>query len=164
MKALSERPGLQLSVPAVFNRAQDEPALRESGFQAQLVAARKAELAAKKQPVDAVTFASIRAEPTDYERLLISAFRQALGKDVPLPEPPPETTDPAARVLLLEDGVRQRVTVTDAEFFALAKGRAEAVQVLLLTDTGIDPGRVFLTAPAEGKADDAGVIMELALE
>jgi len=164
VKALSERPGLQLSVPAVFNRASDEPALRETGFEAKLVAARKAELAAKKQPVDAVTFASISADPQDYERLLVAVYRQEAGKDAPLPEPPPEATEPAARVPLLEDGLRQRVTVTDTEFFALAKSRAEAVQMLLLTDTGIDPGRVFLSAPAEGKADEAGVVMELALE
>ncbi len=164
VKALSERPGLQLSVPAVFNRALDEPALRETGFEAKLLAARKAELAAKKQSVDAVTLAGISADPKTYERLLVAVYRQEAGKDAPLPEPPPEATDPAARIPLLEEALRQRVMVTDAEFFALAKSRAEAVQTLLLTDTGIDPARVFLTSPAEGRADDAGVVMELALE
>jgi hypothetical protein len=34
----------------------------------------------------------------------------------------------------------------------------------LLTDTGIDPGRIFLVAPAEGKAGDNVVVMELALQ
>ena len=164
VKALSERPGLQLSVPAVFNRTLDEPALRETGFEAKLLAARKAELAAKKQSVDAVTLAGISADPKTYERLLVAVYRQEAGKDAPLPEPPPEATDPAARIPLLEEALRQRVMVTDAEFFALAKSRAEAVQTLLLTDTGIDPARVFLTSPAEGRADDAGVVMELALE
>jgi hypothetical protein len=38
------------------------------------------------------------------------------------------------------------------------------VQTRLLTDTGIDPGRVFLTAPAEGREGEAGVVMELALQ
>jgi len=163
-KALTERPGLQLNVPAVFSRAADEPALREAGLQAWVVAARKGELTAKKQPVDAVTFASVSAEPEAYLRLLTAIYRQEFGKDVPLPEPPPEATDPAARIALLEDGLRQRVPVSDAEFFALAKARAEAVQTVLLTDTGIDPGRVFLTAPAEGKVAEAGVVMELALQ
>jgi hypothetical protein len=151
-------------VPAVFNRAADEPALREDGLQAKLVAARKAELAAKKQPVEGVTFASVSAEPDAYEKLLTAVYRQEYGKDAPLPEPPPEATDPAARIRLLEDGLRQRVAVTDAEYFALAKARAEAVQTSLLTDTGIDPGRVFLAAPTEGKAGESGVVMELALE
>ncbi|MEQ1800749.1 MAG: DUF748 domain-containing protein [Gammaproteobacteria bacterium] len=164
VKALNERPGLQLSVPAVFNRATDEPALRKAGFEARLVAARRAQLAAKKQPVDAVTFASVSAEPEPYQRLLTEVYRQEFGKDAALPEPPPENTDPAARTALIEDAVRERVTVADAEYFALAKARADGVQARLLTDTGVDPGRVFLTAPAEGKADEAGVIMELALQ
>ena len=81
-----------------------------------------------------------------------------------LPEPPPDATGPAASIPLLEDGLRQRVAVTDAEFFALGKARAEVVQTRLLTGTGIDPGRVFLTMPAEGKGDEAGVVMELALQ
>ena len=67
-KALTERPGLKLSVPAVFNSAADEPALREAGLQGKLVAARKAELAAKKQPVDGVTFASLSADPEAYQK------------------------------------------------------------------------------------------------
>lgn len=164
VKALNERPGLQLSVPAVFNSAADEPALREAGLQAKLVAARKAELAARKQPVDGVTFASVSAEPEAYQKLLAAVYRQEYGKDAPLPEPPPEATDPEARIRLLEDSLRQRVAVTDTEFFALAKARAEAVQTALLTDTGVDPARVFLTAPAEGKVGEAGVVMELALQ
>lgn len=164
VKALTERPGLQLTVPAVFNRAADEPALRQAGLQDWLVAVRRAELAAKKQPVDAVTFASLSAEPEAYQRLLTAVYRQEYGKEVPLPEPPADAADPAARIPLLEEGLRQRVTVSDTEFFALAKGRAEAVQARLLTDTGIDPDRVFLISPAEGKAGDAGVVMELALQ
>ena len=164
VKALNERPGLQLTVPAVFNRAVDEPALREAGLQARLVAARRGELAARKQPVDDVTFAVVSSDPDGYLRLLKSVYRQEYGRDAPLPEPPPEATDPAAPVRLLEDALRQRVPVTDTGFFALAKARAEAVQARLLTDTGIDPGRVFLTAPAEAKAAGAGVVMELALQ
>lgn len=45
-----------------------------------------------------------------------------------------------------------------------ADPRAEVVLSLLLTDTRIDPGRVLLIAPAEGKAGDNGVVMELALQ
>jgi uncharacterized protein involved in outer membrane biogenesis len=164
VKALTERPGLRLSVPAVYNRAADEPALRETGLQARLVAARRAELAAKKQPADGVTFAGLSSEPEAYGKLLTAVYRQEYGKDAPLPEPTPEATDPEARIRLLEDGLRQRVAVSDTEYFALAKARAEAVQTRLLTDTSIDPGRVFLAAPTEGKAGDAGVVMELALE
>ncbi len=164
VKALIERPGLQLSVPAVFSKTADGPVLAEAGFQARLVAARKAELAAKKQALDDVSYATLSADPKAYLTLLTTVYRQEYGDDVPVPEPPPEATDPGAQISLLEEGLRQRVAVTDVELFALAKARADAVQSLLLTDTGIDPGRVFLVAPAEGKADAAGVVMELALQ
>jgi len=163
-RALAERPGLRLTVPAVFNRGADESSLREAGLQARLIAAHRAELGAKTQPVAAVTFTSLSAEPKAYERLLVAVHRQEYGKEVPLPELPPEATDPAARIPLLEEALRQRVPVTDTEFFALAKARADGVQSALLTNTGIDPGRVFLTAPAEARADEAGVVMELALQ
>lgn len=163
VQALKERPGLELSVPAVFNRAADEPALREAGLRSRLVTARRAELAAKKQGGDSVTFATVSAEPKAYQQLLFTVYRQEFGPDARLPPPPAESADPAAMVNLLEDAIRQRVAVTDNEFFALARARAEGVQALLLTDTGIDPGRVFLAAPLEGKATDAGVVMELAL-
>ncbi len=164
VQALNERPGLQLSVPAVFSKTADGPVLTEAGLQARLVAARKAELVAKKQPVEGVSFATISADPKAYLKLLTIFYRQEYGDDVPVPEPPPEATDPTVQISLLEEGLRQRVAVTDTELFALAKARAEAVQSLLLTDTGIDPGRVFLVAPAEGKTDAAGVVMELALQ
>jgi uncharacterized protein involved in outer membrane biogenesis len=164
VQALNERPGLQLSVPAVFNRAADGPVLTEAGFQARLVEARKSQLASKKQAVEDASFETLSADPKAYLKLLTTVYRQEYGDDVPLPEPPPEATDPGAQIRLLEDGLRQRVEVSDVEFFALAKARAEGVQSLLLTDTGIDPGRVFLTAPAEGKAGEAGVVMELSLQ
>ena len=164
IQALNERPGLQLSVPAVFSKTVDSPALTEAGFQAKVVAARRAELSAKKQAGDDVSFETLSADPKAYLKLLTAVYRQEFGDDVSLPEPPPDATDPAAQIRLLEDGVRQRVEVTDVELFALAKARAEAVQSQLLTDTGIDPGRVFLVAPAEGKAGDNRVVMELALQ
>jgi len=49
------------------------------------------------------------------------------------------------------------------EIDALGRARAEVVQEKLLGDTGIDPGRVFLTSPAEAKVENGAVIMELAL-
>lgn len=164
VKALTERPGLKLTVPAVFNRAGDAPALKEAGLQQKLVAARRAELAAKKKPVDSIDYAAISADPGEHLRLLTALHRTIAGPDVAPPEPPPDAADPAARISLLEADLRNRIEVTDAEFFALAKARADNVQAQLLTGTGIDPARVFLSAPAEGKAGEGRVVMELALQ
>ncbi len=166
VKALNERPGLQLSVPAVFSRAADGPALQESAMRKQLIKTRQAELAAKKQPVDGVDYPALVNDPENHLRLLKAAYKKASASDPEPVEQPPEEADAAATISWFENELRQRIAVTDVELFALATARAEGVQSGLLsgTDNGIDPGRVFLVAPAEGKAGDTGVVMELALQ
>ena len=172
VKALTERPSLELSVPAVFNRSVDGPALVEIRLQQRVVAARKAQLAARKQPADAVAFEQIAADRAGYLREMNTLWQKEFGAGTKAPEPPPlaegapSPSGPElleARIAALEAGIRQRIEITDADLFELAKARAEAAQTQLLTDTGVDPGRVFLISPAEGKASDSGVAMELVL-
>jgi hypothetical protein len=71
--------------------------------------------------------------------------------------------DPAPRIAALEAALRGQLAAGDAEFFALARARAERVQALLLEGTGIAPERVFLVSPAEVPAAGDAVVMELAL-
>lgn len=169
-KALDERPGLKLNVPAVFSRETDAAGIVESRLRRGVVAAKKAELVARKQPADGLNFAVVGADREDYLRQLITVYRKAYGAKAILPEPlamPPGTTPvpdtPEAMIAGLEQAVRQHIEVTDDDLYALARARAEAVQAKLLGDTGIDPGRVFLASPAEGRAESGAVIMELAL-
>jgi hypothetical protein len=149
----------------VFSRAVDVPAVQASSVQEQLVQARKAELSGKNQPVDGADYPALANDPENHLRLLRAAYKKAAGPDPEPAEQPPEEADIAANIRWFEDELRQRIAVSDAELFALAKTRAEEVQSLLLsgTDSGIDPGRVFLVAPVEGKAADTGVVMELGL-
>ena len=135
-----------------------------------VVAAKKAELAGRKQPADKLDFAAVSADREDYLRQLSTVYRKAYGADARLPEPaaPPPGVAPVpdtleAKIARVEQAVRERIEVSDDELYALGRVRAEAVQAKLLTDTGIDPGRVFLTSPADGKAENGSVIMELAL-
>lgn len=165
-KALTERPGLQLSVPATYNRAADLPALQEAAFEERVVRFGKSELAARKQPAADLDYATIISDPVAYQKMLESIYRTDYGQKFTPPKPPPgEQTDdnPAPVIPLLESAIRERQSVDDNALFALARARAVAVQELLLTDTGVDPGRVFLTAPAEGATGDAGVVLELKL-
>jgi hypothetical protein len=162
VKALAERPGLQLTVPAVFSREADSAALRETEVRKQLVTARRGELAAKKQPFEGVDYAAIVADPENHLRLLKAAYGQSAEPD-PASQPPAETDSPAS-IRWYESALARRIAVADAKLFALAKARAEGVQSRLLTGTGIDPGRVFLVAPGDAKSGDDGVVMELALK
>ena len=170
VKALDERPGLELSVPAVFSREADSAGIIESRLRRSVVAAKKVELATRKQPTDGLDFAVISADREDYLRQLTTVYRKAYGANAKLPEPAapppgaasvPDTLE--ARIARVEQAVRERSEVTDDDLYALARKRAEAVQAKMLGDTGIDPGRVFLTSPAEGKTENGAVIMELAL-
>ncbi|MDP2323722.1 MAG: DUF748 domain-containing protein, partial [Gammaproteobacteria bacterium] len=165
-KALVERPGLQLSVPAVFSRGPDVPALQEATLRKQLVRARKAELKAKQQPADGTDYPAFAGDPEIHLRLLEAAYRKAFGAGSETAAQPSEEADIAAKISRLENGLRERIVVGDAELFALARSRAEVVQSKLIgaADPGIDPGRIFLVAPAESASGDSGVMMELALK
>jgi hypothetical protein len=170
VKALTERPGLELNIPAVFSRESDPAGLVAARLRRRVVTAKKNELVARKQPVDELSFVAISADREDYLRQLTSVYRKAYGADAGLPAaaaPPPGTAPVPdtleARIARVEQAIRQRIQVSDDDLYALGRARAEAVQAILLTDTSVDPGRVFLTSPADGKTRDGLVTMELAL-
>jgi hypothetical protein len=56
------------------------------------------------------------------------------------------------------------LTIGDGDIKALAQRRAEAIQLVLLTDTQLDPARVFLVANDKAKAQEHDVRLELTLE
>lgn len=170
VKALDERPGLKLNVPAVFSRTSDGPAIVESQLWRDVVVAKQADRAGKKQSAEGLGFADVSVDREDYLHQLTTVYRKEYGANASLPEPaasPPGAAPVAAsleaKISRVEQAVRERIEVTDDDLYALARARAEAVQEKLLSDTGIDPGRVFLSSPAEGKVKNGGVVMELAL-
>jgi hypothetical protein len=59
--------------------------------------------------------------------------------------------------------LHQRITVGDADLTALGQQRAMNLQQALLTDTQIDPDRVFLVANDKAKGQDGRVRLELSL-
>ena len=170
VKALAERPGLELDIPAVFSRESDPAELVDARLRRRVVTAKKAELVARKQPAEELDFAAISADREDYLRQLTTVYRKAYGAGAELPAaaaPPPGTAalpdTPEAKIARVEQAIRQRIEVGDDDLYALARRRAEAVQAILLTDTGIDPARVFLGSPTDGKVENDAVIMALAL-
>ena len=170
VKALAERPGLELDIPAVFSRESDPAELVDARLRRRVVTAKKAELVARKQPAEELDFAAISADREDYLRQLTTVYRKAYGAGAELPAaaaPPPGTAalpdTPEAKIARVEQAIRQRIEVGDDDLYALARRRAEAVQAKLLTDTGIDPARVFLGSPTDGKVENDAVIMALAL-
>jgi hypothetical protein len=91
---------------------------------------------------------------------------------VPEPAEPPDGTSrkdakalrEAAAVEYLEKAVRDSVTVPEAVLGELATERAVAVERALLTDTGLDPTRVFKAREGKLSANDGKVRFELGLK
>jgi hypothetical protein len=69
----------------------------------------------------------------------------------------------AAKAAFLETALRDQVTVGADQLTALGQRRALAVQRALLTDTGIDPARVFLVVNDKAQPKDGAVRLELSL-
>ena len=173
VRALNDRPGLKLRVPAAYSGDADSPVLTERNLQRAVMEAKEAEAQARRKPENIPPFEVLAADRADYLRQLRSAWRQVAGSDLDFPEPvPPPDGSPRlsgdalleARVALLEEDLRRRLGAGEEQLFELGRERAVAARDLLLADSGIDPGRVFLTSPVSAAVTAAGVRMELALE
>jgi hypothetical protein len=68
-----------------------------------------------------------------------------------------------AKIDFLTAALREHLTVGDEQLTALGQQRALALQRALLTDTGVDPARVFLVVSDKAIEKDGGVRMELSL-
>jgi len=60
--------------------------------------------------------------------------------------------------------LHEHIAVTDGDLTALGQQRAMAVQQALLTDTQLDPARVFLAVNDKAKNQDGKVRLELSLK
>jgi hypothetical protein len=164
VKALDARPALNLDVPLAFQPDADRAALVTSRWHDSLVAGARVRLGAHANDPGAVD--RLLATPKDYRAVLDDAYRAAFGKkaDIPKPTPPPADAAAAAAadVAWLEDALKARITVSQDDLDQLAQDRANSVQAVLLTNTGIDPGRVFVIAAKPLPAAPA-VRMQLAL-
>jgi hypothetical protein len=70
----------------------------------------------------------------------------------------------AAEADFLSQAVHEHIQISDADLNALAQKRAMAIQQALLTDTQVDPARVFLVANNKVKSQDGKVRLQLSLQ
>jgi hypothetical protein len=143
-KALTERPQLKLDLPIAVVAQIDRPALAEVKFQAQLQAAQKAKPGA----------ASSRLS------LLHTLYVSDVGGE---PKYPDGVKGDAQRSDYLEGEVRKHIEVTDTELQDLGQQRALTLQSALLTDTQLEPERVFLVQSDKAKLEGSAVRLEMTL-
>lgn len=177
-KALAERPQLKIAVPLAGVPALDRPALLDSKLHALVLEQQRAQNPRKKDPaVQPAAFESL-PPPTQLD-LLAAVYKKQTGSAAKLPAPAdvaaaPDAPAPSKAELkaqqltlnidYLRSELLKSIRVDDAEVQALAQARASAIQQILLTDTQIDPARVFLVANDKAKAQASAVRLELTLE
>ena len=168
-KSLVEKPELKLDVPIGVLADLDGPALTDRAYRDALAGA-----AAGRAGKDETAPAYDALTPEQKVAALTVHLRQQTGTAPVVPEPaePPDGTSrkdakalrEAAAVEYLEKAVRDSVAVPKAVLDKLAEERAVAVERALLTDTGLEPTRVFKVREGKLSANEGKVRFELGLK
>jgi hypothetical protein len=168
-KSLVDKPELKLDIPIGTVSDLDGPALAERAYQAALEAAAATQ---SRKGVEAPAYESL----DDAQKIdaLTALLKARTGGAPTIPEPPPapegasrkeaKAARQAAAVEYLERTLRDGVTLPETELGRLAEERANAIERALLTDTGLEPQRVFKTREGKVTANDGKVRFELGLE
>jgi hypothetical protein len=166
VKALQGRPQLKIEVPIAAVPDLDRPALIDAELASELSQAMTQAPTRKKQAAaTAPSFDQLDAAAK--LDVLTRLYQHDLGGEPKYPDSvtsvkqKPEQI--SAKIDFLTGALREHVTVPDDRFKALGEQRAQALQQALLTDTQIDPARVFLVANDKAIAKDGAVRFELSL-
>jgi hypothetical protein len=166
VKALNERPQLKIEVPIAFVAELDRPALVEVQFSTQVRDALSSMPGRKKTAAAASDFAQM--DPALKLEILTQLYAKNVGGEPKYPEAitglktKPELA--AAQVDFLSQELHRHIAIADGDLTTLGQQRAQAVQRALLTDTQVDPERVFLAVSDKAKNETGMVRLELTLK
>jgi Domain of Unknown Function (DUF748) len=164
VKALTERPQLKIEVPIAWVGDLDRPALVEAHFAAQVREAQSSQ-GGKKAAAAGPDFQ--QWDSAAKVELLSQLYAKDIGGEPKYPEAvtsiktKPELA--AAKAAFLSQALHEHIAVTDSDLTTLGQQRAMAVQQVLLTDTQIDPARVFLVVNDKAKNESGKVRLEMSL-
>ena len=166
VKALHERPQLNIEVPIAAVAELDRPALIEVQFSMQVREAQSGKSGRKKSAAAAPDFEQL--DPAAKVEILTQLYAKNVGGEPKFPDTiasiKGKSELAAAQVDFLSKALRQHIEVADSDLTALGQQRAAAVQQALLTDTELDSARVFLVANDKAKNQDGRVRLELSLK
>jgi Domain of Unknown Function (DUF748) len=165
IKALNERPQLKIEVPIAWISELDRPALAEARLLTQVREIQSGKGSRKTSTAAAPDFEQL--DPAAKVEILTQLYAKDVGGE---PKFPPEVTNlktkpelAAAKADFLKPALLAHIAVTDSDLTALGQQRAMAVQQALLTDSQLDPARVFLAVNDKAKNQDGKVRLELSL-
>jgi hypothetical protein len=168
VKALEQRPQLKLELPIAAVPNLDGPALVAAAFQSQIAEVQAEPQKGGKKGAAAPAPPSFdQLDPATKLDVLTRLYARDFGGEPKYPDSvtaikqKPELT--AAKIDFLTTALHDHITVGQDQLTALGQQRALALQRALLTDTGIDPARIFLVANDKAKEKDGAVRVELSL-
>jgi hypothetical protein len=161
VKALSERPGLNLEIAGYVNVTKDRLALKKVKFDRQLKAGKLKKIVSQGKP--AIELDEIELSDEEYDVYLKAAFKQTkTGAKIKRKDLEKITQDQMIQT------IQQGILIGDDELKNLASARALTVKGAILADKTIESKRIFIVeAPTleperDDKSNDNGsVIMTL---
>lgn len=177
-KGLAEKPDISVDIPLAAIAQVDRPALVQLRLQSQLeeaAAGPPAKGVAAKDGGQAPGVPGYTSLTAKQKRDALSAWYRLQKRALPtIPEPaaPPEGTSKAeareqvdqAAVAVIEQDLKDRITVEDAELEQLAQARAAAVQSALLSGGELEASRVFIVRADQVSMQGESVRLKLELK
>jgi Domain of Unknown Function (DUF748) len=168
-KGLAERPQLRLDIPLQTLTPADDTALAEATYDEMVepmlaaIPAGAPDAAQRRLTALAAVYQQQTGALPAYP-VAATAPMDAMTAMGAMP-PPPDPAVLESNIAFVEKALRERITVTQAARDTLARARADAVQAAVLTNTQVDPQRVFRSERTSGAGDMGGnARMELKLE
>jgi hypothetical protein len=141
VKALSDRPALNLDIEGHVDLERDREALKQLLFQRKLKAQKLREMVKKGTPV--VPVDEVKIEKQEYEKYLKMAYKEekfpkprnilGIAKDLPVPE--------------MEKLMLTHIEIRDSDLRSLASQRAMIVKDTILKTGKIESERIFIIEP-----------------
>jgi hypothetical protein len=167
-KALVERPQLKLEVPIGVVPEVDGPALVAAQFDAEMTAEQSAKRSSKKKADGAQPVPYAELDPAAQVDLLSAVYARDFGAAAAFPDEVSSIKSKpdlaAAKAAFLSNAIKAHIVVGEVQFQQLGQQRATALQKALLTDTQLEPERVFLVSNDKAVAKDGVVRLEMSLQ
>jgi hypothetical protein len=165
VKALQERPQLKLEIPIATVPNLDRPALVGATFDAQVAEAQAETQKGSRKVAASSSFDQL--DPAAKLDVLTRLYARDFGAEPKYPDSVTAIKQKPdlipAKIDFLIAALREHLSVGEEQLTALGQQRALALQRALLTDTGVDPARVFLVVSDKATQKDGVVRMELSL-
>jgi hypothetical protein len=166
VKALKERPQIQLDIPASYSPEVDGSVLATAKLNEKLQRLADKQAASKKKGASPEALETVLADPSLRFDLLLAQYKLDFGAEAAPPAAAAavlatsrKKVEPTALTAAneeLEAAIKGKQEIAERDLEELGQARARAIQDALLSSGEIEPARVFLlgatsTAPTDGK-------------